>query len=293
MPALGTHVMQAKRCFDELEPKVQIDKDFVGASAISHDTVGLIPGGCTRVFIDAHEKKTDEYFLTLIQYIKENGQRENPNAMAFLYGQIMHYALDTSTHPLIYYMTECHPAKFLGKAVAAHALFETWYDVRGEEIEKQKAGEAFNPKYCFVKKVCEGGIDLMIDTVYEAVYGEKDIAKGYKTGIKLWEIFQIRLRRMILNSVKGYFSDFEGMLNADGSYFLHPVTNVRLNTTFEQAYERSVPLACELVALADGSIYGGAANEDTLRAGFGNSYDTGVDWRLPDPKRYFLGYAKK
>ena len=292
MPALGTHVIQAKKCYDEMKPKIEIDRDFLGASAISHDTIALLPGEYMRVFTEAHEAKTDDYFLALIQYIKENNLREDANAMAFLYGQIMHYALDTSTHPLIYYMTECHPAKFLVSMLGAHTLFEAWYDVYRENEEKSK-DEAFNPKYAFVKKVCEGGINPMIDAVYGEVYGLKNAAKGFKSGIKVWEIYQTRLRGLMLNHVKKYHSDFERMLNPDGACFLHPVTNVLLNTTFDQAYHRSFSLACELIEAVDANIYDGAGNEDTLKAAFGNSYDTGEDWRNPNPKRYFLGYRPK
>jgi len=294
MPALGTHVIQAKKCLEELKPKVEIDRDFLGASAISHDTLALLPGGgYFRCFVEAHETKTDDYFLALIKYIKAEGLREHANAMAFLYGQLMHYALDISTHPLIYYMTECHPAKFLVSALDAHTLFEAWYDVYREEEEKLRKDEVFNPNYAFVARVFDGGINAMIDAVYEEVYGLKDAAKGYKNGIKIWEIYQARLRRLMLNHVKKYHSDFEGMLNADGACFLHPVTNVPLNTTLNQAYQNSIPLACELIEAVDDNIYGGTGNEDALKAAFGNSYDTGEDWKRPEPKRYFMGYPQK
>ena len=293
MPALGTHVIQAKKCFEEIHSEVEIDRDFLGASAISHDTMALLPGGYFRCFVEAHETKTDAYFLALIQHIKNEGLREDANAMAFLYGQVMHYALDTKTHPLIYYMTECHPAKFFVSALGAHTLFEAWYDVCREEEEKSREGEAFNPKYPFVKKVGDGGIDPMIDAVYKAVYGLENAAKGYKNGIKTWEIYQARLRGLMLKHAKKYHSDFEGMLNSGGVHFLHPVTNVPLNTTFDEAYKNSISLACELIEAVNGNIYGGASNEDMLQAAFGNSYDTGEDWRRPEPKRYFMGYPIK
>jgi len=290
MPALGTHVFQARKCLAEIEPKISIDRDFLGASAISHDTIALLPGAYGRVFNEAHNEKTEDYFLAVIGYIKKENLRENSSAMAFLYGQIMHYALDTKTHPLIYYMTECHPAKFLISALGAHTLFEAWYDMQLEEKEKLKEDEAFDPRYPFVKKVCEGGINPMINAAYEDVYGLENAAGGYKNGIKVWEIYQARLRRAMIHHVKKYHSDFEGMINSGGAYFLHPVTNVPLNATFDQAYESSIPLACELIGAADDNIYGGAGNEDTLKIAFGNSYDTGEDWKNPNPKRYFLGY---
>jgi len=294
MPALGTHVIQAKKCFAAMQPKIEMDAGFLGASAISHDTMGLLPA-YYRCFVEAHEKKTDDYFLALMRYIKEEGLRENANAMAFLYGQLMHYALDVCAHPLIYYMTECHPAKFLTSALGAHTLFEAWYDVYWEEKEKAAAaaaGEDFDPGFAFAVRVSDGGINAMIDAVYETVYGQKNAAKGYQSGIKVWEIYQKRLRRLMLNHVKKYHKDFEGMLNPSGACFLHPVTSAPLRTTLDEAFQSATPLALELIEAADRHIYDGAGSEAELRAALGKSYDTGEDWRNPDPKRYFLGYRK-
>lgn len=294
MPALGTHVIQSRRCLEQISPKVELDRDFVGASAVSHDAMSLLPtGGYFSCFEAAHQTKTDEYFLTLIRYIKKHKMREHSNAMAFLYGQIMHYALDTKTHPLIYYMTTCHPAKFYISALDAHTLFEAWYDVYRENILKQEEGENYNPKYAFVRNVGEGGIDDMIDDVYDDVYDLDDAAKGYKYGIKVWEFYQMRLRGMMLKHVKKYHSDFAEMLNPGGGLILNPVTNAPMNSTFEQAYEDSITLACELIKAVDANIYDGAENEDALKFALGKSYDTGEDWRNPDPKRYFLGYRPK
>jgi len=294
MPALATHVFHSEKCLAKLKPElekrgIEPTKDFaglVGAAAISHDTLGLLLGtGYDRCFVDAHEKNTDAYFLAMIAYIKEHGLRENPNAMAFLYGQIMHYALDIKAHPLIYYMTERHPAKFLVSALSAHTLFEAWMD-----RENEKKENITDRRYIFRKKVGDGGIDDMVDAVYERVYGLKKAAAGYRHGINIWAFYQLRLRKTMLNHVKQYLPDFQAMLNHEGEAFQHPVTGEPMHASFQQLHDASIDLACELILAVNANIYDGADNEDLLKQAFANSYDTGVAWRDLRLKQYFKEY---
>jgi len=302
MPALGTHAIQSGDCLRKVKSEIErrgieVDgafADFVAASAVSHDSLALLFGTAyDRCFVTAHEKNTDAFFLALIAYIKENSLRGNANAMAYLYGMVMHYALDTCAHPLVYYMTELHPAKFTS-ALGAHALFETWVDTEKEKEEKARAeqeGKAYKPNLPYRRSVGKGGIDALVDAVYEGVYGLKKAARGYRGGIKLWHAYQLLLRSAMLKHVKGYVPDFEAMLNPDGGQFRHPVTGDALTTTFQQAYDASIDLACELIASVNANIFDGADNGDLLKKAFGNSYDTGVAWDDPRSRQYFKEYA--
>jgi len=302
MPALATHALQSRECLTKLIAEIEsrgleVNQDFIeftGASAIAHDTLALLLGtSYNPCFVKAHETNTDAFFLTMIDYIKENNLRDNANAMAFLYGQIMHYALDISTHPLIYYMTQLHPAKCLVSALDAHLLFESWVDAEKEKEAQKQAqaeGKPFDPKFPFRKRVGAGGIDSLIDTVYEKAYGQKKAAAGYKHGIKIWKFYRFHLRSFMLNYVKKYHSDFAEMLNPGGEEFRHPVEGHTLNATFRESYGASIDLACELVAAVNANIFEGAGNGDALKKAFGNSYDTGIAWDDPRPKQYFKEY---
>ena len=302
MPALSTHVLQSRDCLERLKPELEhrgIEPnesfaDFLGACAIAHDTLGLLQGtGYARCFVTAHEKNTDAFFLAIVQFIKENNLKNNANAMAFLYGHIMHYALDISVHPLIYFMTEKHPAKCFGSALEAHALFEAWVDAEREKEEKAKAeqsGKPFDPKFPFRKKVGKGNIDALIDATYEQVHGLKNAAAGYRHGIKIWSAYQAHLRGFMLKRVKEYFPDFQAMLNVNGENFQDPVSGDALNISFQKAYDNSIDLACELVLAVNANIYDNAGNEDLLKKALGHSYDTGFAWDDPRPKQYFKQY---
>lgn len=292
MPALGTHAIHSGECLEKLKPEIErrgleVTQDFaefVGAAAVSHDTLGLLLGTAyARCFEEAHVKYTDAFFLEMIKFIKENNLQGNANAMAFLYGHIMHYALDIRTHPLIYYMTELHPAKFTS-ALGAHVLFETWLDTEKE----RQAGKKNLP---FRKSAGKGGIDALIDTVYGNVYGLKKAAAGYRSGIKIWHAYQLVLRGAMMKHVNQYFPDFEGMLNPNGEEFLHPVTGEAQTETFRQLYDSSIELACALVTAVNENIFDGADNEAMLKEAFGNSFDTGIAWDDPRARQHFKQYA--
>ena|GEM_PF-1947968 len=302
MPALSTHVLHSRDCLEKLKPEIEkngiaVNDDFVGfvgAAAISHDTLGLLQGTAhARCFVEAHETKTDAFFLAMVAFIKENNLKANANAMAFLYGHIMHYALDTSAHPLIYYMATKHPAKFLVDALDAHTLLEAWIDSEREKALKAKdeaAGKTYDPKFPFRKRAGGSGIDALINTVYENVYGLKNAAAGYRNGIKIWKFYQFRMRSMMLKHVKEYVPDFEAMLNPNCETFRHPISGDDLSMSFQQAYDASIELACELVRAVNANIYDSADNEAMIKTAFANSYDSGLAWEDPRQRQYYKQY---
>lgn len=51
------------------------------------------------------------YFEVMINYIKYNGYGSNSEVMAFLYGALSHYILDSNMHPFIHYKTGVYDAK--------------------------------------------------------------------------------------------------------------------------------------------------------------------------------------
>ena len=52
-----------------------------------------------------HNNKSQKFFINLVNYIKYNNYYQNSEIMAFLYGFISHYVLDSKLHPFIIYKT--------------------------------------------------------------------------------------------------------------------------------------------------------------------------------------------
>ena len=50
-----------------------------------------------------HKNKTSEFLITMVNYIKYNYYKDNPEIMIMLYSLISHYVLDYKLNPFIYY----------------------------------------------------------------------------------------------------------------------------------------------------------------------------------------------
>ena len=50
-----------------------------------------------------HRMNTQSYFINLVRNIKENKLETNDEALAYLFGSINHYVLDSTLHPFVLY----------------------------------------------------------------------------------------------------------------------------------------------------------------------------------------------
>ena len=53
----------------------------------------------------AHKNHVNLYFQNILKYIKENRLEDNEEVLAYLYGSLCHYILDSTIHPYIVYKT--------------------------------------------------------------------------------------------------------------------------------------------------------------------------------------------
>ena len=56
-----------------------------------------------KISSSMQHSKTNEYFLSLINYINDKKYYSNPNVLSYLIGHICHFVLDSSIHPFIIY----------------------------------------------------------------------------------------------------------------------------------------------------------------------------------------------
>src|SRR5574344_569280 len=116
MPSTITHAYFIIDVYEKLDIDTRIllkdQKDKLKIFAQSMDPLNFYTsfkkgkGKKVRAFANTfHTKKTQDYLINLINYIKYNYYSNNPEVIAFLYGMISHYVLDTTTHPYIYYKT--------------------------------------------------------------------------------------------------------------------------------------------------------------------------------------------
>ncbi len=100
MPAIVTHHLFADEIKNNLNLKVN-DNYYIFAQ--SHDYLYFSLSKKNRILAHtAHIKNTQDYFLYMIKFIKDNNLKDNIDLISYLYGSLTHYILDSTLHPYIF-----------------------------------------------------------------------------------------------------------------------------------------------------------------------------------------------
>ncbi|MBR3617460.1 MAG: hypothetical protein IKN46_02155, partial [Acholeplasmatales bacterium] len=129
----------------------------------------------------------NNHFITLINYIKDNNYYSNPMVMAYLYGQVCHYALDTTCHPYIIYYAGMYDEKDKDtyKYNGLHEEMEYYIDCYFIWNRKHILPKNYKVyKNIFCKMYFNKEIKDVIDTVTGNVYGFSDVSNKYYKSIK-------------------------------------------------------------------------------------------------------------
>lgn len=151
MPATAVHAYFAQDLNDILpkEIKNKLDVNRLKTFGQSTDSLmfynlfSILPGKKIRDFQKYfHTNKTQDFFVNLINYIKENDYTEDIDVNSFLVGTICHYVLDSTVHPYIYYKTGYFNKndKSTYKYNNVHTFMETFLD---NDMIKRR--ESINP----------------------------------------------------------------------------------------------------------------------------------------------------
>lgn len=136
--------------------------------------------------------KTYEFFSTLINYIKYNNHQYNPQVIAYLYGMLSHYVLDSTMHPFIIYKTGNFDKsdKETYKYNHLHNEMESYFDNYLLTIR-----EGINPRkfkcydFCFNVDEFDDSLIEVMDFTYKEVFGINDFHKYYLKASKQMKFF--------------------------------------------------------------------------------------------------------
>ncbi len=198
MPSIITHDIFAKEVYKRLDKNIQdkFNKDLViyNTFAQSHDYLFYYKtpniSKSRRInFLGriGHRRKTQDYIINIIKNIKKYHLENYQADIAYLFGSITHYVLDSTCHPFIFYKTGLYDKRFknLKKYKGLHHLMERTID--SLYYKKYYKEDYIN---CNVSKDIIGtphlSIDLLtlINMVYEETYNVKNVGLYYKNSIK-------------------------------------------------------------------------------------------------------------
>ena len=257
--------------------------------------------------------KINKHFLKLINYINDNGYYSNSEVMAYLYGQICHYTLDTTLHPYIIYFTGIYnkdnPKTF--KYNGLHEEMEYYIDcylINKRENIHPKKYKVYN-KLFNINKFCDE-LNLCIDNVIKDVYGFDDASKIYYKSImdmkKFYHVFNYDRYgiKKIVYSAMDFVCGNKCVKKKELSFNIDPNSkllykkdtwnnscdiNDKYNYSFDELYEIAIDKAVNIIEKVDNMLRKEGIDNSKIECLFGNlHYGTGKDCE----KKYYYKYFK-
>ena len=290
MPSYKTHSIHGELIYDDLLKYIEINKEDFKSFCIGLDSLIMTDYNTFEYF---HNHNVRDYYLELLRLIKENKQLDNKELMAFLYGQLDHFVLDTVMHPLIYYMTENLKNNSI---LSPHAITEM--NIDNYVMKKYDNNDLL---YYHKLTIDNQSTAIIIDELYKK-FNVLNAPLKYSLGIILTAYFDTFIRRdiglfssiipKIINLGDVYYGDnidkVLPYLNLDKALWQHPETGEEFNDSFDELWEKSLNLARELIEDVNNYLYKDKEIKNSLIMD-NISYDTGI----PCEKGKTLKYVKK
>lgn len=284
MPNYTSHIIMAEQFFTQLVHNIKTDVTYpdICIASIGQD----FTFSDSRLFDKAHTEKVQDFFLNLMTYIKEHKLYGNAKVMAYLYGHIAHFALDSTLHPFIYAKeistkkVHLFPTHTTIECLIDDYLLQNLsnYDSINHTL---KEGSIFNKT-----------TTQMINEVYQLTYQHKKTSSIYQR--TLWALkFLDRVANIkskderLLNKLLHYKTYFEKnhiskdfLFNSSHQEWQSPFSGKRSTETFQDLYSKSIIKSLELTEVAHYFLYGNIALKKIKNAFPNISYDTGIDCRF-------------
>jgi hypothetical protein len=134
-----------------------------------------------------HQHNSKDFFINLINYIIKNKLEKNSEVIAFLYGFITHYVLDSTIHPFIFYKTGImnKKRKDTYKYNGLHMDMENYIDaymIYTKEGVKPKDFKVYN--FCFNVNSFSPKLSDTIDNTFKETFNQSNISNIYLKSIK-------------------------------------------------------------------------------------------------------------
>lgn len=321
MPATAVHAYFAQDLNDilpkEIKNKLEVDRlKTFGQSTDSlmfYNLFSILPGKKIRDFQKYfHTNKTQDFFVNLINYIKENDYTEDIDVNSFLVGAICHYVLDSTVHPYIYYKTGYFNKndKSTYKYNNVHTFMETFLD---NDMIKRR--ESINPykfnisKFSFDTSKFSNELNDTIKYTFKETFDVDNMDKIYYKSLKQMKnsIFIFRQDRY---GIKKFFykladtftskrvfrfeaisyhyplNDRHNFLNENHKLWRNPCDySLTSEESFLDLYLKALKLAKVMICASFDYING--KDIELEKVFINKSYITGLDCELDKELKYF------
>lgn len=249
-----------------------------------------------------HTKRTDIFFFHYIEYLKTNKLCDNATAIAYFYGMLCHYSLDSTAHPYIYYSTNLYGNSPEGqaKSLFAHRQFETdldellYYDRTKKSICNINRASFMDITPIEIAVICPI-LAYAISETYKSDVSAAYIKGAIKRCLKLNSILndnfgnKKKLTKHISGNEMIYTRKLPSRkcLNEKHELWLVPIDGEIMQSSFLDLYNHGLATAVRLIAMAHDTMNNQCELSKFITATGGKSYTTGVNWRIDDEMSYF------
>ncbi len=312
MPSITTHHIFSKNILNHLkQSELELFKDeltIYHTFAQSHDylfyyTFDIKNAKRIRnLGHRAHHENTQEYIINIVKEIINNNLENNKQAIAYLYGVITHYVLDSTCHPYIFYKTGIYrksnpeSKKYRGE----HNHMEKDLDAIFYERFTNKKYNTCNLNKDIIKKPkFSKELINLISNVYKETYNEDNIGIFFKKSVTHTKIINalaindyFGLKRALYKIIDfitthkfGYIQAYSThiltpnleYLNEDHKIWNHPSNkNLKYTYSFDDLYNQSIKKVLKIIRKTNEVIYNKKPIESLYKYIPNVDYSTGV-----------------
>lgn len=257
-----------------------------------------------------HDNYTFNFFEILINYIKYNGYARNSEVMAFLYGTLSHYILDSNIHPFVIYKSGIFDKnnKDSYKYNMKHEEMETMLDNYLVSLRLGIKPWKFKAhKFCFEKVEFSDTFKEVIDFSFKETFGVNNMTEFYKKALNDMNKFFVIFRNDSYGIKKSFYQfidlicpkDFRrktplsykmnidyNKFNLEHKKWYHPTSKkIKSNSSILDIYTKSVFECVTTINKINDYIYNDAGDLSNILKSV--SYITGRDWTKHYDLKFF------
>ena len=260
----------------------------------------------------AHVHKSWLYFKNLIEYIKENKLYDDEN-LGYLYGSLTHYALDSTCHPYIHYISgrlDKSNIKETKKYIGNHAINEIMIDsiyYYKDNKDKYYRYKLYNDLIPYTK--FPDSLKNTINYTFKNTFNIDNIGnifnksynhmrKAYK--YLMFDRFSIKRKAYKLVDFLSPYKHFKAytyshhinnpdykVMNNEKNIWLHPVTGEKHNESFEELYSIAQKKFIKYVKKCNDFFNDKCTIKDVEKVIGNISYSSGIDCDTRVTFKYF------
>ncbi|MFA5602996.1 MAG: zinc dependent phospholipase C family protein [Bacilli bacterium] len=261
-----------------------------------------------------HRNNTKDFFINVVSYIKKNKLENNYSVIAFLYGFICHYVLDSTCHPFIIYKTGVYnkdnreSLKYIGMHDDMESAIDAYFIKNKLKIKARK----YKPhNYISELKEFSPELNKIIDYTFKETFEWDNVSKiyfkSYKRMKKLYKLYRydpFKIKRTLYSFIDkitpkkirdlkwiSYNYDYKRKLhylNLEKQKWNHPLDkNETYNYSFIELYVIACSKAVNIINEVNKVLYKKGSIKDLDKVFTNVSYSHGKNCNTKEKMQYF------